>query len=47
MGRLAGCTRWRPVVKERPLSGGEAETTNNRMELMAAIAALKRWKSRP
>ena len=29
------------VVKERTLSGGEAETTNNRMELMAAIAALE------
>ena len=29
------------VVKERELSGGERETTNNRMELMAAIAALE------
>jgi ribonuclease HI len=29
------------VVKERELSGGEAQTTNNRMELMAAIAALE------
>ena len=29
------------VVKERTLSGGEALTTNNRMELMAAIAALE------
>jgi len=29
------------VVKERTLSGGEAETTNNRMELMAAIMALE------
>ncbi len=29
------------VVKERTLSGGEAMTTNNRMELMAAIAALE------
>lgn len=29
------------VVKERALSGGEAETTNNRMELLAAIAALE------
>lgn len=28
------------VVKARELSGGEAETTNNRMELMAAISAL-------
>lgn len=29
------------VVKERELSGGAAETTNNRMELMAAISALE------
>jgi ribonuclease HI len=29
------------VVKERTLSGGEADTTNNRMELMAAIMALE------
>jgi len=29
------------VVKERSLSGGAADTTNNRMELMAAIAALE------
>ncbi|MBB1497745.1 ribonuclease HI [Paracoccus sp. MC1862] len=29
------------VVKERELSGGEPATTNNRMELMAAIAALE------
>ena len=29
------------VVKERELSGGAADTTNNRMELMAAIAALE------
>jgi ribonuclease HI len=29
------------LVKSRELSGGEAETTNNRMELMAAIAALE------
>lgn len=29
------------VLKERELSGGEAETTNNRMELMAAISALE------
>ena len=27
--------------KERELSGAEAETTNNRMEMMAAIAALE------
>ena len=29
------------VLKERTLSGGEALTTNNRMELMAAISALE------
>lgn len=29
------------VVRERTLQGGEALTTNNRMELMAAIAALE------
>ncbi|SLN44736.1 ribonuclease HI [Roseisalinus antarcticus] len=29
------------TVKERELSGGEAHTTNNRMELMAAISALE------
>ncbi|THD85295.1 ribonuclease HI [Aliigemmobacter aestuarii] len=29
------------VIKERTLSGGEAETTNNRMELLAAITALE------
>ena len=29
------------VLKERTLSGGDAETTNNRMELMAAIMALE------
>ncbi len=29
------------VVKERELKGGEANTTNNRMELLAAIHALE------
>jgi ribonuclease HI len=29
------------VIKTRELSGGEAQTTNNRMELMAAISALE------
>ena len=29
------------VVKQRELNGGEADTTNNRMELQAAIAALE------
>lgn len=28
------------ILKERELKGGEAETTNNRMELLAAINAL-------
>ena len=36
---------WRALLrfkgKERELSGGERETTNNRMELMAAIQALE------
>jgi ribonuclease HI len=32
------------VVKERVLSGGEADTTNNRMELLAAISALEALK---
>ncbi|MEK9723400.1 MAG: ribonuclease HI [Rhodospirillaceae bacterium] len=34
--------RWRGEVKE--LSGGEAATTNNRMELMAAIRGLEALK---
>ena len=34
--------RWRGSEKE--LSGGEAETTNNRMELMAAIQGLEALK---
>ncbi len=29
------------VMKERELSGGEGDTTNNRMELLAAISALE------
>jgi len=32
------------IVKERELKGGEAQTTNNRMELMAAIRALEELK---
>jgi ribonuclease HI len=38
-GGWAALLRWRDV--ERELAGAEAETTNNRMELMAAIAALE------
>ncbi|MGR3815497.1 MAG: ribonuclease HI [Cognatishimia activa] len=33
------------VLKERELSGGAAETTNNQMELMAAIMALETLES--
>ncbi|WP_045391888.1 ribonuclease HI [Falsirhodobacter sp. alg1] len=29
------------VIKQRTLNGGEAHTTNNRMELLAAISALE------
>ncbi len=29
------------LIKSRDISGGEPETTNNRMEMMAAIAALE------
>lgn len=36
--------RWKDTEKE--LSGGEAETTNNRMELTAVIEALKALKTR-
>ncbi len=32
------------IVRERELNGGEAQTTNNRMELMAAISALEALK---
>ena len=40
-GVLLQAKRGDEVVKERPLSGGEAQTTNNRMELLAAITALE------
>jgi len=40
-GVLLQAKRGRAVVKERELKGGEAETTNNQMELMAAITALE------
>ena len=33
------------VVKERELKGGEAETTNNRMELLAAINTLEKLRN--
>ncbi len=38
-GGWGALLRWRGI--ERELSGGEADTTNNRMELMAAIGALE------
>jgi len=40
-GVLLRATEGDTIVKERELSGGEADTTNNRMELLAAIAALE------
>ena len=40
-GVLLQALRDDQVIRERELSGGEAETTNNRMELMAAITALE------
>ena len=41
-GGWGAILRWRG--HERELSGGEPDTTNNRMELMAAIAALEALK---
>ncbi len=41
-GGWGAVLEWRGAEKE--LSGGESETTNNRMELMAAIAALEALK---
>ncbi len=41
-GGWGALLRYGPVEKE--LSGGEAEPTNNRMELMAAISALEALK---
>ncbi|MEQ9489310.1 MAG: ribonuclease HI [Alphaproteobacteria bacterium] len=41
-GGWGALLRWRG--QERELSGGDAETTNNRMELMAAIAGLEALK---
>lgn len=40
-GVLMRALRDGEIIKERELSGGEAVTTNNRMELMAAISALE------
>ncbi|MCG8545398.1 MAG: ribonuclease HI, partial [Alphaproteobacteria bacterium] len=41
-GGWGALLRWRDTVKE--LNGGERETTNNRMEMMAAIQALEALK---
>ncbi|MGE0151340.1 MAG: ribonuclease HI [Reyranellaceae bacterium] len=41
-GGWGALLRWRG--REKELSGGEAQTTNNRMEMMAAIAALESLK---
>ncbi|GIT90205.1 ribonuclease H [Jannaschia pagri] len=40
-GALLIASRDGTVIKERELTGGEADTTNNRMELLAAIHALE------
>lgn len=40
-GVLIQAIRNGKTIRERELSGGEADTTNNRMELMAAIMALE------
>ena len=40
-GVLMRATKDDEILKERELNGGERETTNNRMELMAAISALE------
>ncbi|MEL7164551.1 MAG: ribonuclease HI [Pseudomonadota bacterium] len=40
-GVLLQAMRGDEVVKQRELSGGAAQTTNNQMELMAAIMALE------
>ena len=40
-GVLMQAKKGEEIVRERELNGGEAETTNNRMELLAAINALE------
>ena len=42
-GGWGSVLRWRG--KERELSGGDSDTTNNRMELMAAICALESFET--
>ncbi|SMX30806.1 ribonuclease HI [Actibacterium lipolyticum] len=40
-GALLQAIEGETVIKERELKGGEADTTNNRMELLASIHALE------
>ena len=40
-GVLLRASEGETILKERELKGGEADTTNNRMELLAAIHALE------
>lgn len=40
-GVLLRATQGDEILKEKELSGGDANTTNNQMELMAAISALE------
>ncbi len=40
-GVLMIARRGEAILKQRELNGGDAETTNNRMELLAAISALE------
>ncbi len=40
-GVLLRATQGNEILKEKELSGGEPNTTNNQMELMAAISALE------
>jgi len=40
-GVLLRAVEGETILKERALNGGEADTTNNRMELLAAINALE------
>ena len=42
--RAAGARSSPSAISEKELKGGEAHTTNNRMELMAAIAAIEALK---
>ena len=45
-GVLLVASKGGEVVREREMTGGEAQTTNNRMELTAAISALEALERR-